>query len=253
MAHRPCCNEPDTGVNFPHRPTSWGTRNRVDGRSPGPHGRGVRGPHGLRRRRRRVHDVRRVGRRGQRHGAPPARVRARAQRPGRHPPPARAGPALARVVLGGAPGRRRGRADEPPPGPGRGGPHARALGRHRRGGRRRPAAQRPGSRGGPPRRPGRRRCRGRDGAAGSDGPVPVLGWAEATAGDRSPFQAPRRVRGPGRHPLHLGDDRAPQGRGRPPLQRVDDRRGRAELDRRRLAARQPTRSPSPASPSCTRP
>ena len=100
----------------------------------------IRRPDRLRGGRRRVHDLRRVGRRRQRHGAPPARRRPRARRPGRHPPAARARPALAGVVLGGPPGRRGGRADEPPPGPGRGGPRAGPLRRHGGRGRRRPGA-----------------------------------------------------------------------------------------------------------------
>ena len=72
-----------------------------------------------------------------------------------------------------------------------------------------------------------------------DSGVPVLAWDEVTAGDRSPFQVPRGLRGPGRHPLHLGHDRSPQGCRRPPLQRLHDRRRRAQLDRRRVGARQP--------------
>ena len=90
----------------------------------------------------------------------------------------------------------------------------------------------------PPRRPGRRRRGGRDRhAAGRHAAGARLGRCHR----RRPLALPgaARSRRPGRHPLHLGDDRPAQGRGGPPLQRVHDRRGRAQLDRRRLAARQP--------------
>ena len=46
-------------------------------------------------------------------------------------------------------------------------------------------------------------------------------WDEALDPDGSPLGVQRSRARPGRHPLHLGHHRAPQGGGRPPRQRLD--------------------------------
>ncbi len=95
--------------------------------------------------------------------------------------------------------------------------------------------------GGPPRRPDRRRHARRDGSrdvpAWPFGPPPRVGRCHRRRPLALPGAAPER--GPGRHPLHLGHHRSAQGGGGASLQRVDDRGGRAELDRGGLAACQP--------------